>query len=113
MFDYLSDETKMKIIDKWRLMSETDKAHFINQVALAMSVWGSDKKGRQLVVEVMNYMTQNGTATLADFGIYVERLLKSKFSTGRVAKIKRATLILEGYRVKHSLSSEPHKEISI
>lgn len=113
MMDYIDDEIKLKIMDKWRLMSETDKAHFINQVALSLSVWGSDTKGRELVVEVLKYMMTNGTSTLADFGIYVGKLIKSKKGTGRVSKIRRASLILEGYRIKHSLSSEPHRELSV
>jgi len=111
MFNDFSNEAKAEIIGKWKTMSETDKAHFINQVALALSVWGSDEKGRTLVVEVLRQMNSSGTSTLADFGIFVDKLLKSKESAGRVSKIKRASLILEGYRIKHALSSEPHLEL--
>ncbi len=113
MFGELNDDAKVEIIDKWKFMSETDKAHFINQVALALSVWGSDEKGRELVVEVLRHMNKSGTSTLADFGIFVNRLLKTKATAGRISKIKRAGLILEGYRIKHSLSSEPHLDISV
>ena len=113
MLDYVSDGAKEQIVKMWKRMSETDKAHFINQVALALSVWGSDEKGRKLVVEVLGNMTETGTSTLADFGIYVQKLIKSETGSSRVAKIKRAGLILEGYRIKHSLSSEPHIEISV
>ncbi len=112
MFEDIADESKGEIIAKWTGMSETDKAHFINQVALALSVWGSDEKGRELVVEVLKMMTNNGTKTLADFGIYVEKLANSKKASGRVAKIRRAGLILEGYRIKNGLPSVPHIEIS-
>ena len=112
MFEDIADEPKGEIIAKWTRMSETDKAHFINQVALALSVWGSDEKGRELVVEVLKMMTNNGTKTLADFGIYVEKLTDSKKASGRVAKIRRAGLILEGYRIKNGLPSIPHIEIS-
>ncbi len=113
MFEDIPEDAKGTIIENWKGMSETDKAHFINQVALALSVWGSDEKGRELVVEVLRLMTNNGTKTLADFGIYVEKLLDTKKATGKVSKIKRASLILEGYRIKHSLPSEPHIEISV
>lgn len=113
MLNNFSDEAKEEIIGKWKNMSETDKAHFINQVALALSVWGSDQKGRKLVIEVLRQMNKSGTSTLADFGIFVDRLLKSKSASGRTSKIKRASLILEGYRIKHALSSEPHLEISV
>ena len=111
MFNDLNDEAKAEIIGKWKTMSETDKAHFINQVALALSIWGSDEKGRTLVVEVLRYMNKKGTNTLADFGIFVDELLSSKAATGRTSKIKRASLVLEGYRIKHALSSEPHLEL--
>ena len=113
MFNDFSDDAKAEIIGKWQTMSETDKAHFINQVALALSVWGSDERGRTLVVEVLRHMNKSGTNTLADFGIFVDRLMKSKSAAGRVSKVRRASLILEGYRIKHSLSSEPHLEISV
>jgi len=113
MLNDFSGEAKAEIIDKWKNMSETDKAHFINQVALALSVWGSDEKGRTLVVEVLRHMNKSGTSTLADFGIFVDKLADSKTAAGRVSKIKRAGIILEGYRIKHALSSEPHLEISV
>ena len=113
MFDYIDDKTKAKILKKWKKMSETDKAHFINQVAISMSVWGSDEKGKRLVLEVMNLMMSNGTTTLADFGVYVEKLNKTKISTGKKKEIERASLILEGYRIKHGLSSIPHRDITI
>ena len=101
MFNDLNDEAKAEIIGKWKTMSETDKAHFINQVALALSIWGSDEKGRTLVVEVLRYMNKKGTNTLADFGIFVDELLSSKAATGRTSKIKRASLVLEGYRISN------------
>lgn len=113
MFDYINDEIKDRILKKWKKMSETDKAHFINQVAISMSVWGSDEKGKRLVLEVMNLMMSNGTTTLADFGIYVEKLNKAKISAGKKKEIERASLILEGYRIKHGLSSIPHRDITI
>ncbi len=112
MFTDIPDDAKGEIIEKWNRMSETDKAHFINQVALALSVWGSDERGRELVVEVLKLMTNNGTKTLADFGIYVEELIKTKKASGRVSKIRRVGLILEGYRIKHGLPSVPHIDIS-
>ena len=111
--DLLDDKTKERIISTWKTMSESDKGHFINQAALAMSVWGSDEKGRRLVVEVIRQMMSNGTQTLADFGLYVENALGAKEATGITEKVRRAATIIEGYRIKNALSSEPHKEIGI
>lgn len=109
--DFLNDESKERIVSIWKNMSESDKAHFINQVALALSIWGSDEKGKRVVVEVLKLMSQNGTNTLADFGLYVERVLEERESEGLSSQIKRAALIIEGYRIKNSLPSEPHREL--
>ena len=109
--DFISDDIKEKIIRNWRTMSETDKAHFINQVALVLSVLGSDESGRRVVVEVLKQMSNNGTQTLADFGLYVEKAIGTKEATGLEDKIKRASLIIDGYRIKNGLPSEPHREL--
>ncbi|MFH0885208.1 MAG: hypothetical protein V1861_05865 [Candidatus Micrarchaeota archaeon] len=109
--DFLDDEGKAKIVGTWKAMTESDKAHFINQVALALSIWGSDEKGKRVVVQVLQLMTNNGTNTLADFGLYVERAIGTEGTAGLEDKIKRAALIIEGYRIKNALPSEPHHEL--
>jgi len=109
--DFLDDENKARIVGLWKEMTESDKAHFINQVALAMSIWGSDEKGKKMVLEVLRLMTNNGTSTLADFGLYVEKMVSSKESAGFEDKVKRAAIIIEGYRIKNALPSEPHREL--
>ncbi len=113
VLDFLDDEAKGRIVSIWKSMSESDKAHFINQVALALSVWGSDEKGKKLVVGILRLMTNNGTSTMADFGLYVERATGLKEASGFDEKIKRAAIIIEGYRIKNSLPSEPHKELEL
>lgn len=112
-FDYLDLETKRRILEVWASMSETGKTHFINQVAIALSVWGDDVRGKRLVVEVLEYMAKNATNTLADFGIYAKKVEKSRLARDRPKKMKRAMLVLEGYRIKHGLSSLPHKELGL
>lgn len=109
--DILDDNTKVRIIAAWKSMSESDKAHFINQIALAMSIWGSDEKGRHLVVEVLRLMMTNGTSTLSDFGLYVEKISGIKEAAGMDERIRRAAIIIDGYRIKNALPSEPHKEL--
>jgi hypothetical protein len=56
-------------------------------------------------------MSSNGTGTLADFGLYIEKAIGAKGVSGMEDKIKRAALIIEGYRIKNSLPSEPHREL--
>jgi len=109
--DFIDDNGKTRIIGMWKGMSEADKAHFINQAALALSIWGDTEKGRRLIVETIRLMAGNGTNTLADFGLYVEKLNGIKEAGGMSDKIKRAVVIIEGYRVKNGLSSEPHREL--
>ncbi len=113
VFEKVDDETKSRIIERWKTMSESDKTHFINQVSLVLSVWGSDDRGKQLVVDILKSMVSNGSSTLADFGLYTDKALQSTIDGDLKAKIKRASLILDGYRIKNSLPSEPHKEIGI
>jgi len=112
-FDYVGEETKRTILDIWGVMSESDKMHFINQVALALSVWGDDVRGKRLVIEVLEAMAKNSTRTLADFGIYARRAESSRLARDRLKRMKRAMLVLEGYRIKHGLASVPHKELGI
>ncbi len=109
--DVLDEESEGRIVGLWKGMNESDKAHFINQVALALSIWGSDEKGKKVVVQVLKLMTNNGTNTLADFGLYVERVVGVEGTKGMEEKIKRASLIIEGYRIKNALPSEPHREL--
>jgi hypothetical protein len=109
--DLIDEKSKIKILKMWKDMSEEDKSHFINQVALALSVWGSDQKGRKVVLEVLKVMSANSSSTLADFGLYIEEVIGARGTAGLEDKIKRAALIIEGYRIKNSLPSEPHKEL--
>lgn len=109
--DLLDEENKKKILRIWKEMSDNDKAHFINQVALGLSIWGSDPKGKRVVVEILKIMSSDGTGTLADFGLYIEEAIGTKGASGMDEKIKRAALIIEGYRIKNSLPSEPHRAL--
>ncbi len=109
--DFVDDDSKKRIITTWKEMSESDKAHFINQVALALSIWGSSKKGKRVVVEILRIMAEDGSKTLADFGLYVDKALELDEANGLDEDIKRAVLIIEGYRIKNALSSEPHREL--
>jgi len=112
-FDYVDLDTKRRILDTWGKMSESDKTHFINQVALSLSVWGDDVRGKRLVVEVLKMMSDNGTKTLADFGIYAKQVEKNRLARDRLKKMSRAMLVLDGYRIKHGLSSVAHKDLGI
>lgn len=111
--DVLDDRVKERILIAWRDMTESDKAHFINQVALALSVWGSDEKGRSVVIEVLRLMMVDGTRTLADFGLYIDKVVGTRGAGGLDTRIRRASLIIEGYRVKNALSAQPHLDISV
>lgn len=113
MFEDVDDETKEKLLRYWKVMSESDKMHFINQVAISLSIWGDDQNGKQLILDVLKILVKNGSTTLADFGLYVDNLLESKIPETKKAKIKRASLILEGYRIKEGLSSIPHRDITL
>jgi uncharacterized protein HemY len=113
MFDSIDDKTKEKLLKCWKSMSESDKMHFINQVAISLSVWGDDQEGKKLIIKVLQMLAENGSNTLADFGLYVENLLDADIPEQKKPKIKRAALILEGYRFKEGLPSIPHRDITL
>ncbi|MDD5337137.1 MAG: hypothetical protein PHS02_01505 [Candidatus ainarchaeum sp.] len=108
-FDQVSTEAKKKLGIIWKSMSQEDKEHFINQVALALSVLGSDEKGKKLVVELLGNMLEDGSRNLADVGLYLEFLDEAELK-GKEDKFKKAQAMLESYRFKHDLPSEPSKE---
>ncbi|MFH2105888.1 MAG: hypothetical protein ABII22_01395 [Candidatus Micrarchaeota archaeon] len=112
IFENVDPEVKTRIAEIWKRMSETDKTHFINQVSLALTVWGNDVEGKGLVVDIMRQLVENGSQTLADFGIYLQKMRNKKLGA-REPKVKRASLILEGYRIKNDLPSEPRKDIGL
>jgi hypothetical protein len=111
--EFLDEASKSKIVAIWKRMDEADKGHFINQVALALSVWGSEEKGRRIVIEILNMMCSNGTNTLADFGLYVEKAVMLPDASSISDKLRRAAVIIEGYRIKNGLASEPHRELDL
>jgi len=113
MFEEIDDKTKEKLLACWKGMSESDKMHFINQIAISLSIWGDDENGKTLVVEVLKKLIEDGSSTLVDFSLYIEDLLKENIPEAKKAKIKRASLILEGYRIKENLPSIPHRDITI
>ncbi len=112
-FEIADEETQKKVVETWKGMDETDKGHFINQVALALSIWGSDTSGRKMVLGVLSHMARNDCRTLADFGLYIEQALIEDAAQKQRGKIERAAVIIEGYRIKNALSSVPHKEIGL
>ncbi len=109
VFDDFDLETKKKLVVIWKAMGEQDKDHFINQVALALSVWGSDEKGKKIAVEIIGNMLEDGSRNLADFGLYLE-FLDVESTSGMEGKFKKAIAVLENYRFKHGLPSEPTRE---
>jgi len=112
LFAKVDKETKGKLVGSWKEMSESEKVHFINQVSLGLSVWGCDVNGKRIVVEVLKTLVVDGSTNLSDFGLYIEHLIGVKpVVDEKLSKVKRATLIIEGYRIKNGLSSVPHKEL--
>ena len=111
IFDDFDLDTKKKLVVIWKSMSMEDKDHFINEIALALSVWGSDERGKGIAVGIIRNMLVDGSKNLADFGLYLEYLDESEFS-GKEQKFQKAMAVLDGYRFKHGLPSEPSKEFA-
>ena len=111
VFEDIPLEIKDGVVSRWKTMSETDKQHFINQVSLALSICGTEEGSKRMVAEVLKTLVQNGSETLADFGLYLDAVSNPEYST-LLGKIRRASLVIEGYRIKHAMPSEPTKSIS-
>ncbi len=110
VFEDVPLDIKEKIVHSWKKMSETDKQHFINQVSLALSICGSDEQGKRMVADVLRILTSQGSLNLADFGLYLDQVSHVEYAP-ILSKVRRASLIIEGYRIKHSMSSEPSRSI--
>jgi hypothetical protein len=113
MFSDMDPETRKKVVSCWTKMKEDDKCHFINQMSLGLSVWGDDDAGKKIALGILYALVQDGAGTLSDFGLYLDKVLNQKEAKDRLDRVKRASLIIEGYRLKNALSSEPHKDIGI
>jgi len=107
----LDTDLKKKVVDSWSKISEDERSHFINQISLLLSIYGSDEEGKRLTITIMEKMFSDGAHNLSDFGIYTGEVEEKE--VGRADKLKRAALIIDGYRIKNSMSSEPHKDIGI
>lgn len=110
-FEKLDSSTKKKMAEIWGKMDEEDKNHFVDQVALALSIWGCDDAGKLLVAKVISTLVGNGSKTLADFGLYIDEYLEGNSGEGRRGKMERASGIIARYRLKNALSSVPHKDL--
>ncbi len=108
--DFFDDETKERVLGTWKKMKEEDKGHFINQVSLALSIWGSDERGKMLVLEILKHMIMNGSMNLADFGLYINKMQAHRIAADRKTKVKRVATIVDGYRIRNSLPPFPQKE---
>jgi hypothetical protein len=110
-FEKIDLSTKKKMVEIWGKMDDEDKNHFVDQVALALSIWGCDEAGKLLVANIMGTLVENGSKTLADFGLYIEEYLEGNSGEKRRGKMERASGIIARYRLKNALSSVPHKDI--
>ncbi len=113
IFDHVSDKIKSMVVNAWKDMNESEKTHFINQVSLAFAIWGNDEVGEKAVAEVIERLVKDGSNNLCDFGLYVEKIYEKRELRAMLDKIKRAALIIEGYRIKNALPSEPTKELGV
>ncbi len=113
IFDLTNKNTQKGIVKLWKKMEKDDKDYFIDQVALALSVWGTDDKGKKLVAKVLTTLVTDGSGNLADFGLYIEEYLEDNSKEKRKGKMERASGIISRYRLKTALSSIPHKEVEL
>jgi len=112
-FEKIDVETKKEMTKISGKMSPSDREYFVDQVALALSIWGTDEKGTLLVAKIMAKLVNDGSENLADFGLYIEDYIVGNSREKRMDKLERASGIISRYRLKNALSSVPHKEIEL
>ncbi len=112
-FEKIDMDSKKEMVHIWEKMGGEDKDYFVDQVALALSIWGSDDAGKLLVGKVIGTLIKDGSENLADFGLYIEEYLEGNRGEKRSGKVERASGIIARYRLKNALSSVPHKEIEL
>lgn len=112
-FENVDEETKKEMVAIWKGMSEEDREYFVDQVALALSIWGGDEAGKLLVARVMTQLVKDGSRNLADFGLYIDEYLSSNARESRKEQMGRASDIITRYRMKNALSSVPHKDFEV
>ncbi len=114
-FEGLTKEEAKRLAAIWKSMDDADKEHFINQVALTLSVLGDTKESRSLIAEAIKLLLKDGSTNLADVGLYLETLLsqlRGKMGRKESHNLKRAILFVESYRLKYDLPPTPHKTLA-
>ncbi|MEM4295350.1 MAG: hypothetical protein QXS91_00920 [Candidatus Anstonellales archaeon] len=115
-FADLPGDVKKRLILIWKNMNEEDKEHFINQVTYALASWGIDEKGKELVVVIIEKLIEDGSTNLADFGLYIDWLLKegaAELYPERKDGIKKAIEYVNEYRMKYELPNSPTRSMLI
>ncbi len=112
LFDGLTKEEAKRLAAVWKSMGEEDKEHFVNQVALALSVLGDGREGREAVAQSLKLLLQDGSKNLSDVGLYMEKILPAVKDRKLAHRIKKAALLLESYRLRYDLPPVPHKVVA-
>lgn len=107
IFEDIDAETKKKLVIIWKTMSKQDRDHFINQVALTLTILNDVEKGKKLIFEILHNMLEDGSKNLADIGLYFEFLDED---TVKEIHLKKILSVMGNYRFKQGLPSEPNKE---
>ncbi|MEK6981304.1 MAG: hypothetical protein AABX38_00100 [Candidatus Micrarchaeota archaeon] len=114
LFELLDDATKKNSAKIWNGMKQLEKDQFVDQVSLTLSILGSDKDGPKFVTKILSNLVKDGSSNLNDFGLYIETIHDDdKFPEELNQKVHRALSVVEDYRIKHALASEPSKDIGI
>ncbi len=104
------EKLKKPLIKIWQEMSDEDKDHFINQVALFLTFYDKGKKeeeGKKLVVSALKELVESGCRNLADIGIFLAKRNKKD------SAFEKAVGAIVRYRFRFALPSEPRTVLQI
>lgn len=112
VFELLGESTRKNSAKIWKGMKQIEKDQFVDQVSLTLSILGSDTDGLKFVTKIITNLVTDGSGNLNDFGLYIESIHDDdKLPADFNQKVHRALSVIEDYRIKHALSSEPSKDL--
>ncbi|NPA22651.1 MAG: hypothetical protein GXN92_03710 [Candidatus Micrarchaeota archaeon] len=101
VFEQIPPERRRRIVEAWKQMSYEDKAHFRNQIAIALALLGNNERAKRIIASVIDMMIDH-TNNLSDFGYWFNKYISKVSRKPRNAT--KTGLALEGYRMKYALS---------
>ncbi len=89
-------------------MSEEDKEHFVNQIALLLTFYeGKEEVAKRIILDSIKRLVEDKCRNLADVGIYITK------ENEKDQEFKKAVKAINRYRFRAALPGEPRTVLDI